>query len=40
MICLLNDRRRGRKRRASGEIDYDELDDDEISPLPPSSPLE
>ena len=40
MICLLNDRRRGRKRKASGEIDYEELDDDEISPLPPSSPLE
>jgi len=40
MICLLNDRRRGRKRRASGEIDYEELDDDEMSPLPPSSPLD
>ena len=40
MICLLNDRRRGRKRRASGEIDYEDLDDDEISPLPPSTPLE
>lgn len=40
MICLLNDRRRGRKRKASGEIDYDELDDDEISPLPPSAPID
>jgi hypothetical protein len=40
MICLLNDRRRSRRRKASGEIDYEELGDDEISPLPPSAPLD
>lgn len=39
VICLLNDRRRDRRRRRSGEIDYAELDDDEISPLPPTTPL-
>lgn len=31
-ICLLNDRRRARKRRADG-VDYSTLDDDEASPL-------
>lgn len=39
IVCLLNDRRRDRRRRKSGEIDYAELDDDEISPLPPTTPL-
>lgn len=31
-ISLLNDRRRSRKRKASG-LDFDDLDDDELSPL-------
>lgn len=31
-VCLLNDRRRARKRRADG-VDYSTLDDDEASPL-------
>ncbi len=37
-VCSLNDRRRARRRQ--GELDYDELDDDEISPLPPPSEIE
>ena len=32
-IALLNDRRRARKRRNSGEIDYSDYADDEITPL-------
>lgn len=32
-VALLNDRRRARRRREAGEIDFDSLDDDEISPL-------
>jgi len=31
-VCLLNDKRRSRRRRGDGE-DFSELDDDEISPL-------
>jgi len=34
-IALLNDRRRARKRRRAGDIDYSEYADDEISPLEP-----
>lgn len=37
-ICLLNDRRRARRRRAAGEIDYDTLDDDTPSPLDDAPP--
>jgi len=33
LIALLNDKRRARRRRASGEPDYSELADDETSPL-------
>lgn len=40
VICLLNDRRRDRRRRRSGDMDIEELDDDTISPLPPSSPVD
>jgi len=40
VVCLLNDRRRRGRRKAAGEIDYDDLDDDEISPLPPSTPVD
>jgi sec-independent protein translocase protein TatC len=40
VVCLVNDARRRRRRKASGEIDFDELGDDEISPLPPSAPLD
>ena len=32
-VSVLNDRRRARRRRSSGEPDYDELGDDEASPL-------
>ena len=39
-ICLLNDRRRDRRRRRSGDMEIEELDDDTISPLPPSSPVD
>jgi sec-independent protein translocase protein TatC len=39
-ICLLNDRRRDRRRGRSGDAEIDELDDDTISPLPPSSPVD
>lgn len=39
-VCLLNDRRRARKRRADG-VDYSTLDDDEASPLDKApSPLD
>lgn len=31
-VCLLNDRRRARRRAA--DVDYDTLDDDEASPIP------
>jgi len=34
-VCVLNDRRRDRRRRAAGELDYDDLDDDAPSPLEP-----
>ena len=37
IVCLVNDRRRRGRRKAAGEVDYDELDDDEISPLPPAN---
>jgi len=33
LIAVLNDKRRARRRRLAGEPDYEELDDDEISPL-------
>jgi sec-independent protein translocase protein TatC len=33
LIAVLNDKRRARKRRLAGEPDYEELDDDEVSPL-------
>ena len=33
LISVLNDRRRARRRRASGEPDFSDLADDEISPL-------
>ena len=32
-VCLLNDRRRARRRAASGEPDFSAYDDDETSPL-------
>jgi sec-independent protein translocase protein TatC len=34
-VCLLNDRRRNRKRAAAG-LDFSNLSDDEASPLDPS----
>jgi sec-independent protein translocase protein TatC len=40
LVCLANDRRRRGRRKASGELELEELDDDEISPLPPASPLD
>ncbi len=40
VVCLANDRRRRGRRKAAGEIDYAELDDDEISPLPPATPID
>jgi sec-independent protein translocase protein TatC len=40
VICLVNDRRRRGRRKASGEIDLEELDDDEISPLPPTTTID
>ncbi len=40
VVCLINDRRRRGRRKAAGEVDYDELDDDEISPLPPSTSVD
>ncbi len=40
-VSLLNDRRRARRRRLRGEIDYSELADDEASPTPSGpSPLD
>lgn len=33
LVCLLNDRRRARRRRLRGDIDYDTLSDDEASPI-------
>lgn len=39
-ICVLNDRRRARRRRARGEIDYDDLGDDEASPIVEPGPDE
>lgn len=39
-ISILNDRRRARRRRAAGELDYDLLDDDTASPLEPFEPLD
>lgn len=32
-ICLLNEKRRARRARRAGELNYDELDDDEASPI-------
>ncbi len=37
-VSLLNDRRRARRRRAAGDLDYDALDDDAASPLDPPYP--
>jgi sec-independent protein translocase protein TatC len=40
-VSLLNDRRRARRRRLRGEVDYSELADDEASPTPSGpSPLD
>jgi sec-independent protein translocase protein TatC len=38
-IALLNDRRRDRRRRRSGEVDYSGLSDDEASPLGEPDPV-